>query len=317
MRTLTYLLAGLLLLSTNTLASQIDDGYRHQIELGTDNDYLIVYTSTDRYYTYGVNGTYRWQPKKENLFSRIFKTKEGYYQTLGLNLEAYTPSYRGGNENEDIMERPYAGWAYAELQSTYTFEKSFLRLGIDAGIMGPDSQAGAFQNWFHDLTGDTQVDWSNQIGNFFGFNLKGRYARTLYGTKSFDIYGLADASLGNIYVYLDPSVSFRLGKFNPIQRSIAQHNELLADRTTKEFFFELNGGMRISAINATIQGDIFDGQRLFSQDDIENLVFHAHMGLFYTGRRFSYSLRYVYSSGEIVENRSHRYAMVTAAYRFD
>lgn len=316
MKNLPYILLILLCFAARATAQE-NPGYRHQIELGTDNDFFIVYTSTDRYYTYGVNGTYRWRPKKENFIGRLFPEKNGYYQSIGLNMEAYTPSYAGGNEHTDPMERPYAGWSYAELQATYAFEKSFLRLGLDLGVMGPDSQAGAFQNWFHALSGDSQLDWSNQVGNLFGFNLRGRYAREIYGTRHFDIYGSADTSLGNIFTYIDPSIHFRVGRFNPVQRSVAAHNEILAGREDREFFFELSGGIRISGINATVQGDIFEGERLFSQDEIENRVYHAHMALFYTGRRFSYSLKYVYSSGEITENRGHRYAMLTAAYRFN
>lgn len=233
-----------LLLFTNILLAQEDyqESYQYEVELGTDNDFLVFLTESDRYYTYGINATFRWLNERPIFLDKWFSKKIGYFQSVGLNIEAYTPDYeREGTETD----RPYAGWSYAELDLTYGFEKSFLIFGLDLGVLGPDSQAGALQNWFHGhVTGDPVLPgWRNQIGNQFGFNVRGTYAQTLFARKNIDLYGVADVSLGNLFAYVNPGINFRLGKFNPLSQTAAFQNALLANTSNNELFMDLVKGV--------------------------------------------------------------------------
>ena len=312
------IVTSILLLSSVVTYSQEKntDTFKHEIELGTDNDFLVVSTSSDKYYTYGVNASFRWRRDKPNFISKLFSNKTGYFESLGFNMEAYTPDYQS-SRNE--TKRPYAGWSYFEFQSTYGFKNSFLCLGMDIGILGPDSQAGALQNWFHGhVTGDKVLDgWKHQINNQLGVNIRGLYAISLHQNKIIDIYGSTDMSLGNVFTYIKPGINFRLGKFNKLSSSAVYQNAILANTTNRELFLDGGVAVKMSAFNATIQGNKIDELNFINSDAINNLFFNAQLGLYYASDRWVFGGKYFFSSGELNDNDNQRYAMLTFSYKFN
>ncbi|WP_299312107.1 lipid A deacylase LpxR family protein [uncultured Aquimarina sp.] len=309
---------GILILSLIATYSQESNkgAFKYEIELGTDNDFLVVNTSTDKYYTYGINASFRWRLDKPNFISKLFSNRTGYFESLGFNMEGYTPDYQS-SKNE--TERPYAGWSYFEFQSTYGFKKSFLRLGIDVGILGPDSQVGAVQNWFHGhVTGDRVLDgWKYQINNQLGVNLRVLYAVSFYQNKIFDFYGATDISLGNIFTYINPGINFRIGKFNSLSNSAAYQNAILANNSNREFFLDGGIAVKMSAFNATIQGNKIDEFNFIDSEIINNVYFNGQIGMYYGSNRWTLGAKYFFSSGELNDNDSQRYAMLTFSYKFD
>lgn len=292
----------------------IQKHYQFEVELGTDNDFLVLLAESDRYYTYGINASFRWRNEKPIFLDKLFKKKTGYFQYLGLNIEAYTPDYERENTETD---RPYAGFSYAELGVTYGFSSSFLRLGVDVGILGPASKAGDIQNWFHEtITGDPTLDWSNQIENQFGFNLRGSYARTFYARKSFDVYGVVDVSLGNIFAYVNPGINLRWGIFNPLAETASFQNSILASMSNKEIFMDAGIALKFSGFNATIQGDKIEEFNFLDSEFINNQFLNGHIGGYYANDKLTIGVRYLYSSGEITDNHSQQYIMLTGAFRF-
>jgi len=291
-----------------------NESFQYELEIGTDNDFLVFLIESDRYYTYGLSTTFRWRNEKSFFLEKWFSNKSDYFQYVGLNIEAYTPDYERENTETD---RPYAGWSYAELGVTYGFSTSFLRLGLDLGVLGPASRAGDIQNWFHEnVTGDPTLDWSNQIGNQFGFNLRGLYASTFYDRRTFDIYAVADISLGNIFTYINSGVNFRWGIFNPLAQSASFQNSLLATKANKEFYLDAGVALKISAFNATIQGDKIEQLNFLDSEFINNVFLNGHAGIYYVKNRWTTGVRYMYSSGELSDNHSQQYTMLTGAYRF-
>ncbi|WP_271784763.1 lipid A-modifier LpxR family protein [Aquimarina algiphila] len=308
----------ILLLNFVTVYSQESskDAFKYEIELGTDNDFLVISTASDKYYTYGINASFRWRVDKPNFLSKILPNKTGYFESIGFNIEGYTPDYQSSN-NE--TERPYAGWSYFEFQSTYGFKNSFLRLGIDMGILGPDSQAGALQNWFHEhISSDRVLDgWKNQIDNQLGVNLRGLLAVSFYHNKIFDLYGSADISLGNVFTYINPGINFRFGKFNNLSNSAAYQNTILANKSNKEFFLDGGIAIKISAFNATIQGNKIDEFNFIDSKIINNIYFNGQVGVYYASSRSTFGAKYFFSSGELNDNDNQRYAMLTYSFKFD
>ena len=291
--------------------------YIYEIQIGTDNDKFIAYTDTDRNYTYGINANFRWQPKDESLAHSWFNNIAGHFYEIGLNVEAYTPNYLEDSES-DTYERPFAGWSYATLQSTYTFKKSYLRFGLEAGILGYQSQAGQIQNWFHEnVSNDATLDWTGQIPNQLGINAKATYAYSLYDLSLLDVYASSEASLGNVFTYIWPRIHFRFGKFNKITESLATLNSVLAPSKASEIFFEYGLGVRFSAYNATIQGNIFDTNCVFHDNDINHAIFTMHLGLNLSVDRFSFIAKYQYGTGEYEYTKKHSYGMFNILYRFN
>lgn len=312
-----YLYIILLLITTTSVAQTTDDDhYQYEIELGTDNDFLVFQTESDKYYTYGINATFRWRNEKPIFLDKWFSKKTGYFQSVGLNIEAYTPDYEQEGTETD---RPYAGWSYAEFDVTYGFKNAFLIFGVDLGILGPDSQAGALQNWFHGhVTGDPVLPgWRNQIENQFGFNVRGTYAHTLFQKKNFDVYGVADVSLGNIFAYVNPGINFRLGKFNSLASTAAFQNSLLASKSNKEIYLDAGVAVKLSGFNATIQGDKIEDLNFLDSEFINNAIFNGHIGGYYASNRWTVGVKYMFSTGELSDNDSQQFTMLTGAYRFN
>ncbi|WP_299362736.1 lipid A-modifier LpxR family protein [Winogradskyella sp.] len=308
----------LVLLIAQTAFGQTNNQYKYEIELGTDNDFLIIYTGTDRYYTYGINGAFRWLNNDDHFISKQFKQSLQSYSEINVNVEAYTPDYLSDGSIDPNEERPYAGWSYANYSVVMAFSVSYLRLGLDVGVMGPASQAGDIQNWFHsEITGDPELQgWVNQLPNQLGVNIRGSYGFEVLEGSSFDIYSTIEVSIGNIYINTRPMIHFRLGKFVPIQNSVGQDNQLLGSKQQVEFYFDTGFGAKVSAFNATIQGNLFNNDSLFEQDEINNLVFNGYFGFCFLKNRTSIEFKYHLATGELKSSEINRYASLSFAQRF-
>jgi hypothetical protein len=291
--------------------------FSKELELGTDNDKFIAYTETDRNYTYGINAALRWRGNEDALLGRLFPNKLGNYMGIGLNLKAFTPNYLDEPSLENpSTERPFAGWSYITFEATYAFQHSFLRMGVETGILGPDSQAERVQNWFHEsISNDAFVNWDGQIPNQLGLNITSSYAQKIYGFSWIDTYARADASIGTIFTYLRPQFNIRIGKFNGIGESIATQNGLLASTEHPEFFLEYGLGWKLSAYNATVQGNMFRNDDR-TVKEINNTVFMMHLGLNLSYKRLSVLFKYQYGTGEFERTQEHRYGALRLLYRF-
>ncbi|WGK66240.1 lipid A-modifier LpxR family protein [Croceiramulus getboli] len=308
-----------LVISFLSLQAQNEDYYKSEITLGHDNDFLIAYTGTDRYYTYGLNGSFKWRSDQGSFFLKNNPNYKSHYTQIKANIEAYTPEYLSEGRVDPNEERPYAGWSYVNLSQNTAFTKSFTRFGVDIGILGPDSKAGEIQNWFHrQFTSDPELDgWDErQLDNQFGFNIRGLYGQDLWTSGLFNIYTTADVSIGNIYNHGRANMHFRFGNFAPIQYSVAHQNQLLAPKSQKEFFVDIGLGAKLAAFNATVQGDLFDNDDPFTVDEINSLIFNGYFGLCFMSKGFSTTLKYNLTTGTLDSSEVNRYASLILAQRF-
>lgn len=314
----TYILLIAMFLCSVIVFAQESDTYAYEIELGHDNDFFIIYTGTDRYYTYGINAAFRWKTNQQHF---LFQQNENYvshYNEINANVEAYTPDYLSGGAVDPNEERPYAGWSYINYTQSIAFNNSFLRIGADVGIIGPDSKAGDIQNWFHrQISGDAELDgWDeNQLPNQFGFNIRGKYGMDITNNGLLNIYGTMDASLGNVYINARPMIHARFGKFEDIQYSVGQDNQLLGKKKQTEYYIDTGVGVKASAYNATVQGYIFDNNDLFAQDDINNFLFNGYFGLCFLKNKTSIEIKYHLTTGELESSEVNRYGTVSIAQR--
>lgn len=290
--------------------------YKHEIEIGTSNDLFVWHTNTDRYYTFGVHFNYRLRSDSTNILRRFFKKSQKSYHGLGFHMKAYTPGYLNGQR--DRVERPYAGWSYFEYQNSFSYQNTAWKLILEMGILGSHSYAGDFQNWFHrEISRDLTIDgWDDQIGDIFGLNTKLEYARHIFNKRWYDLNVVIDNSIGNIFMYSEPALVFRMGQFNAIGESTSIDNGLLASKDAKEFFIEAAAKLKLSLYNATIQGDIFKNDSLFEQNEINNAIFNAHFSLVYSRSKWMLKAKYFYSDGEINSNDNHFYMTFSGALRW-
>jgi hypothetical protein len=296
-----------------TVSAQIYNSihsYKLETRLGLDNDFFVLSRISDRYYTFGADMSVAFIPSKNFLFSKLFDQKLSHFQSLGFHLKAYTP-----DAGEDNI-RPYAGYLYLNYLLNYTFERSTLRLGVNLGVLGPASQAGKVQNWFHRLLDNTIYDWNNQIENEFAVNFTGEYVKELYQSRWVDSYTSIKASLGNINVNLWPRAMFRFGKFNPIQSSASTGTSILAAIDEREFFIEAGFGFPIIFYDATLQENFVIDVNNLDYEIINNLRISGQVGLNFNFSGFVLRFTYFYFSRELNIIEDHKYGRLLIAYRF-
>ena len=290
--------------------------YRFEIEAGTDNDFFVPFTKTDKYYTYGLRLGFRYVPKQTGFLSRVSPSSKRYFLHFAMNLKAFTPNYLE-NTPDQILRRPFAGWLYGELNTTHTFQNAVLRVGLQAGVLGPAAHAGDIQNWFHKhVTGDPVLEgWDKQIPNQAGINMVASYSTRLLGGHFWDGYMTARGAVGNIYTYFAPQINFRIGRFLPISQSLALHNSILSPSDAHELFFEIGPGIRLTAYDATLQGNLFRENAFLNAEQVNNISLTARMSVNYSKNRWSGQINYHYSSGDINNNDGHFFGRILMAYR--
>lgn len=291
--------------------------YRFEIEVGTDNDLFVAYTHTDKYYTYGLNLGLRYVPYQENFLRRVALSSNRYFFHFSINLKAYTPNYLE-NTPEQTLRRPFAGWLYGEFSTIYTFGNAVFKMGLQAGVLGPAARAGDIQNWVHEhISGDRFVDgWDEQIPNQAGINMVTSYSRKLLGTMDlWDSYLTVSAAVGNIYTYFWPQFNFRIGRFLPISQSISLNNAILSPPDGYELFFEIGPGVKLTAYDATLQGNLFKEDTFLNAEEVNNMTPTAQMSINYLKKRWSGKISYHYSAGDITNGDSHFFGRILLAYR--
>ncbi|MCV6631329.1 MAG: lipid A deacylase LpxR family protein, partial [Flavobacteriaceae bacterium] len=289
-----------------------------EVEIGSDNDYKVSTAQTDRYYTYGVDAAVRWRRKTPHFLTRYFANLQQSMSEMQFHMEAYTPEYLNDGSIDPNEEHPYAGYSYFKYLHTMAFPKSYIRLGLDVGILGPASQAGKVQNWFHrTISNDVELQgWSEQLPNQFAFNLQLAYAKTLASGKYTDLYTYAEVMFGNIYVYGKPQLHFRFGKLRPIPYSLAQNNQLLDTANNWELFLDFGFGFKLSVYNATLQGQLFDGEQRFTYKQLNNMVYNGNIALGMRYKTTNFKIVYHVATGELHSTETHRYAAFSLAQQF-
>ncbi len=302
-----------------------EETFKSELKLIIDNDIFAVFRDSDRYYSYGMGIEYAFKTEKLLGLQHLFKNKQDVFYTFGAKLEGYTPSQvrtfaaTPEIEDRDDFDRPFAGVLYGKFGITYTFQRSFLKSEILAGLIGPSSQAGEIQTWFHEnITGDPVYDgWQFQLEDQFIFNINSTFIYDFNPNyKWFHTYMGATANLGTLYIRATPQAGFRIGKYNSVATSSGFHNSILLPKKHSEFFFKFNIETRLVAYNATIQGNLFD-DKAYGVDDLNNISWHLSSGLYYSINRFSINFIYLWSTGVLNNIENHGYGTFNVAYRFD
>ncbi|WP_299189087.1 lipid A-modifier LpxR family protein [uncultured Aquimarina sp.] len=313
------------LLAIPSMLSQAqEDSFSSELKVITDNDIFAVFRDSDRYYSYGMGIEYSFKTTKFLGLEQLFKNKKDVFYSLGAKIEGYTPSLvrvfaaTPEIEDRDDFDRPFAGLLYISLGTTYAFERSFLKSEVLTGIIGPSSQAGEIQTWFHEnITGDPIYDgWQFQLEDQFIINFQSSFTYDLYpNAKWFNTYVGGNAHLGNLYIRAAPQAGFRIGKFKSITKSSGFQNSILLPKKHSELFFKLNVETRFIAYNATIQGNLFD-EKAYGIDDLNNISWHLSSGLYYSINRLSINFIYLWSTGVLNSTENHGYGTFNVAYRF-
>lgn len=306
------------------IASQEQKPIKYAVEISSDNDAFALWDNSDRYYTFGVGPKFYLKSEELIGLEKLFSTKENYFFEFGMRSEGYTPTRQSYDKIEvksDTLsfERPFAGLLYGTVGATYTFERSFIKTELLAGIMGPSSYAREIQDWLHSQLPDSdEVEgWEYQIPNqaIINFNVRGAYDFLPEATW-FDIYAAAEARLGNLYIDATPSLGIRFGEFEALSQSTVFGNTLIAPMQVKEFFFRSSISATFTAFNATAQGNLFHRDFEYAVDDLSHFHTTISNGIYIAFKRISLGYDNIFTFGKVNKGAQHIYGRLDFRYRF-
>ena len=313
------------LLFTIGVRGQDDPAYKAMLTINSDNDAFVIWENRDRYYTYGIGASLAFRSDKLLGLQNWLKKKESYFFTGGMRIEGYTPTNKVVTEAQlqgdsiVVFDRPFAGLLFGALETTYGFNRSFVRTGILAGIMGPSSGAGRLQRWIHDnVTQDGVFDaWRFQLPDQLILNISGEYLYDFNPANKFaNVYGSMNARLGNLYIDASPTLGFRFGKFNGINRTAAFGTALQGSKIDWELYLRSSFTATVALFNATAQGRLFGPTYEYALEDINSFYLSMSHGIYFTYRRILLAYDLFFSYGEVVENQEHIYGRLELKYRF-
>lgn len=300
----------------------------HSSEIGfeTDDDSYLAQGS-DRYYTAGTFIYFRHALKADSnkhLQNKVLEFSAGQ--------KLYTPhsgsiTYFGLPDNPRYIDRPFAGYLYigSSLNLLYSNESN-LKLGIQAGVVGPAALGKQTQDLIHNAFGLYHPSgWEYQIDNDWELNLSAEYNRLLGRWSWADLTLTSYANLGNGLTGAGIGPMLRLGDFNQLfnsesTRSTAIHSRGFKPLNKRELFFYYKPQFNAVIYDATVQGSLFNSPSPNSMEvtqDPEHIVFSNEIGLGYSSNRIVLNAAVIFHTKDVVEMRqSHQWGSITLLYRF-
>ena len=304
------------------------DAPRHtrEFSISTANDaFLIIGDDIDRFYSFGFGASLKFRDANIVGLETLFPHKADFFYEIGFRIEGYTPTDKEVLDieiqtNTVSFDRPFAGITYGVFNVAYAFERSNLKTGVLLGFIGDNSQAGDIQAWVHENITNDEVfkeEWKFQVPNQLLFNLNIAYAYDfLPRSKWVDIFGTADAQVGNLFINATPKMGLRLGKFKSISKSIGFDNTILSDNTGFELFLQSTISGTVNIFDATAQGNIFNNDFKYAVTDLNTFhstITHSIYGAY---GRFSLGYEQYFTTGKTLRNAQHSYARLVLRYKF-
>ncbi|MFZ6658721.1 lipid A deacylase LpxR family protein [Undibacterium sp. TJN19] len=211
-----------------------------------------------------------WQVDIDN-DSLLFRKEDGFYTSgnwLGQSfvqtgvLQSVTYGWRIGQDlytASDIKllpgqisshDHPYAGWLYGGIFSEKTEANGkSLRLGLDAGCLGPCAGGEWTQTHLHRLLRQPLPQgWGTQLRNEWGVQLTAESSPgRLLPMANVDMTPRFKAHFGNIFTDASAEMQVRAGALNTFSEQAANYGFL-------------RGEIKAVGYNATIQGGYFNKQ---------------------------------------------------------
>lgn len=241
--------------------------------------------STDRWYTSGSGGAVQWRgPGTTEMLSwmpsiggefDVNKPGVSYAAGIALALNIYTAK-EIADPNIRPDDRPYAGWTYggfiAQRANRAVPTPTYEHWELDAGAMGPVSQAGEVQKWVHRVFGEQYpMGWEYQVRDEFGADFKyQRRWRINLGEESpltgasMQVIPDAGFTLGTIHTNASGGATLRYGwnlpdDFGPGNMRYAEDftRTIEQDPSGTSAYFFLRPGVRAVAHDATLGDSLF------------------------------------------------------------
>lgn len=305
-------------------------GQSHSTEMGaqTDNDSYLGQGS-DRYYTDGFFMYYR-HGLKVNDSKKLQNKVLGFeFGQKIFNPQTGSIANFAGVDDPRLIDRPFAAYLYVGSTLNFLYkDESNLKIGVQAGIVGPGALGKQIQDFVHDNFGFYHPSgWEYQVDNSFVVNLSAEYNKLLTRGSWIDVTFTSYANVGNGFTGAGVGPMFRLGSFNQLfnsestQSTAIQSSQFTQLLHPHELFFYYKPQFNVVAYDATVQGSLFGTHNPNSMEitlDPERFVFSNQLGLGYSGKRFVLDVAAIFHTKDVKEMvQSHQWGTVTLLYRFN
>jgi hypothetical protein len=227
----------------------------------------------------------------------------------------------------DFVDRPFAAYLYAggSIHFLYNSESS-LKIGIQAGTIGPSAKGKEAQEFLHKTAGFYEINgWQWQVNNEMGINSTLDYNRLLKrsssGTTDFILSSYLNA--GNTFAGAGAGIMFRNGVINSLFNSASTQSTISNKSASKpenekEFFFYAKPMLHFIAYDATIQGGMFRDDKGLVIYDVKPFVFSQQAGIIYSKNRWTGDFSLIFKSREVKSSaKPHQYGSAALYYRFN
>jgi lipid A 3-O-deacylase len=294
------------------------DGWdRAILSLTEENDSGL----SDRHYTQGAQFSFLSQDHEVGSFLRRFPS-------VGYDVFVWKWGLEGGHliftpediEKETLIrdDRPYAGWAYGGLifqqRGTNAYGSGVIEtFRLQAGVVGPDSQADDIQIWWHRVFGFQRPNgWRHQLRNELGVQF-GYDRRQLYkfgGAWSAQFLPEAGLALGNVRTDAHLGGMVRFGYNVPDEFAVGETGR------GADFGVYLFGSARGHAVLL----DIFlDGNNFRESHEVDKELWvgEGRIGIVFATRHMELSLAHVQRTNEFHDQEDRGgYNSITLTVKF-
>lgn len=292
---------GIYLLLPKLLIAQNAEGINHWINISSENDFLGLTVTSDRYYSFGERLDYLFQTKKSSTVQKKFIN-------LRVKLEGHTPDHLR-DSTDPKYTRPYFGWVFSSIQWIQSDSKNYFKYGVDVGISGSIAHVGAYQNWYHKKisNGKEVKGWENQTADKLGIQLRLDYKHRIFDYKKHAFAIGSAQTLGNMITSFSPTINYQYNSF--AQSYYLPYN--YSQTKNGNFAVETEMGFSYEFYNAALQGEFFSQSQRYLEDDvIIKFQWIGSIGLRYTFGHFSIFASNVFNSKRVKNNYYHNYGVL-------
>ncbi|UFH51881.1 lipid A deacylase LpxR family protein [Spirosoma sp. KNUC1025] len=298
----------------------------YELKVTSDNDNYCLQLH-DGYYTNGLfltlNYVPNWLSKRIRETGKLTKITSSYQ----LGQMIFTPGVISPTLSRDLIDRPFAGYLFAEKGMTFFYKKGHvLKTSLSIGTTGPNSLAQQSQFFIHKtLELDLPKGWQYQVKNEVGINIQGQYWHELipesWRRKWLDIHATSQVTLGNTFTNVSAGLLFQMGLFEATGQSSLYgariDNDQSSSRKPNELYVFFYPSYQYQLYNATVEGRFFSDNAGSVLSPIRHWLYKNDVGFVYSLPRWTFQVVYSFKGREATRMRQpENYVSLATSFRF-
>lgn len=298
-------------------ASTAGRSNHRQVQLTVDND-AYFFTAYDRYYTSGIFASYGTLMEQPLIGRNEGGKGTKYTSEIWFSHYIYTPRNILWQQEEQL-DRPYAGLATLGGRTGYLKERQSLTLQAHLGWLGPAIKTAELHRWWHRTLNIREPrGWQYEINDSPALVLGSDFTRRWKVGRRADILTTTGIMTGTIFNRISQGITARVGRPAPLNRSHFTNGlvgERGGDRKLLEWYLIARLQLTYVVYDATIDGNLIGDESTFTKESEPWVLRHTY-GVVVAAPRADFELSFKLTSTEVEGAEQHRYMRAKVSYRF-